>query len=330
VLALSWLPFAAAAHVVETDTHSLQALFAAVMFISFAHQPLTFPLVYASPWRLATHKRLFLWFPVAAVAVIGVATQVSMTLVVVVGGLWNAEHILMQRYGIVRMYGRKAGDDQGVLERWMLVVWFLIPLLWLAGTGELRHVLARISSVSVEASAAALLANMRVEALAALVLAGAVAMWLSARWLRHERHAPQQPNPGKWLYLGSTAGLFGLAMVDPIAAVVGFVGSHSVEYFVLVSRSVAAETRHAGALGNIARRRHGRLTFFAVYGLVATASFLALYRMAPATVLLLSILTIGAAHFFYDAMIWKLRKPEVATSLAVSPVTLAVAAPGPV
>ena len=27
----------------------------------------------------------------------------------------------MQRYGIVRIYGRKANDDQGALERWLLV-----------------------------------------------------------------------------------------------------------------------------------------------------------------------------------------------------------------
>ena len=34
------------------------------------------------------------------------------------------------------------------------------------------------------------------------------------------------------------------------------------------------------------------------------------------SVLLMAILTIGAVHFFYDAFIWKLRKAEVAASLA--------------
>ena len=54
---------------------SLTALFAGVMFISFVHQPLTIPLVYASPWRLATHKWLFLSFPMGAAVVITVATE---------------------------------------------------------------------------------------------------------------------------------------------------------------------------------------------------------------------------------------------------------------
>jgi hypothetical protein len=55
-------------------------------------------------------------------------------------------------------------------------------------------------------------------------------------------------------------------------------------------------------------------------------AFLALYRVSPASVLLLAVLIIGAVHFFYDAFIWKLRKPEVAASLAVGSVRAGPAA----
>lgn len=319
-LALSWVPFAFAAHLVEGGSESLRALFASVMFISFVHQPLTFPLVYGSPWRLATHKRLFLWFPLLAFAVIVLSTQVSLMLVAVVGGIWNAEHILMQRYGITRMYGRKAHDDQGPLERWMLVTWFLIPLLWTAARGELRHVLDRLASGSVDATAAGVLARMTTEAAVALAVVAVAASYLTARWFLRERRAAAAWNVGKWLYLVSTAGLFALAVVDPIAAVVGFVASHSIEYFALVNRSVAAERRHPGPLSRIVSQRHGRLAFFAAYGVAVTVVFLALYRAAPDSVLLVSVLTIGAVHFFYDAFIWKLRRPDVAASLAISTV----------
>jgi hypothetical protein len=324
-LALCWVPFALAGHLAEGGDRSLRGLFAGVMFISFVHQPLTFPLVYASPWRLATHKRLFLWFPIGAAVVIAVATQVSLTAVAVVGALWNSEHILMQRYGLARVYGRKAQDDQGVLERWMLVAWFLLPLLWVTATGRLQGVLDRLSSGSVDADAARLLSRMTGEAAVALGIVGLAAVYLTARWTRSEVRTRTGINPGKWLYLGSTAGLFVLAVVDPLAAVIGFVASHSVEYFALVGRSVGAETRHPGALGRVARRRHGRLFFFAGYGVLAILAFIALYRLSPASVLLLAVLTIGAVHFFYDAFIWKLRKPEVATSLAARPIHAAPA-----
>jgi hypothetical protein len=315
-LALSWVPFAGVAHFAEAGGRSLQVLFAWVMFISFVHQPLTLPLVYASPWRLAAHKRLFLWFPLFALAVIVVATQVSLTLVAVVGGIWNVEHILMQRYGITRMYGRKANDDHGPLERWMLIAWFLVPLLWITARGDLRPVLDRIASGSVDATAASLLARMAPEAAVTLAVAVAAAAGLTGRWLLREYRFGAGWDFGKTLYLVSTACLFGLAVVDPIAAVVGFVASHSIEYFVLVNRSVASERHQSGPLSSIVKLRGGRAAFFAAYGLIVTALFVLLYRVAPTSILLIAILTIGAVHFFYDAFIWKLRKPEVAASLA--------------
>jgi hypothetical protein len=293
----------------------MRPLYAGVMFISFVHQPLTFPLVYASPWRLATHRRLFLALPAVVVAVIIAASAISMTLVAIVGALWNVEHILMQRYGIARMYGRKAQDDQGGVERWMLVTWFLVPLLWIASTGQLRHVLDHLSSGSVDGDAARLLAKMAPEAGVALAASIGAAVWLTTRWVGGER----RPNVAKWLYLASTAALFAVAFVDPVAAVVGFVASHSVEYFVLVDRSVASESRHPGLLGRISSGPHGRLAFLAGYLAVTTAVFWWLYRLAPASVLWVGILSIGALHFSFDAFIWKLRRPLVAESLAVSP-----------
>ena len=137
---------------------------------------------------------------------------------------------------------------------------------------------------------------------------------------RSRRASPQsraaRPNPAKWTYLASTGVLFLVAVVDPLAGLIGFVGSHAIEYFVVVNRSVAGEASHPGALGAISRLHRGPAIFLAVYLASATGLFLVLYDLAPTRVLLLSILTIGALHFFYDSFIWKLRKPAVAASLA--------------
>jgi hypothetical protein len=111
-----------------------------------------------------------------------------------------------------------------------------------------------------------------------------------------------------------------VAVVDPVAGLIGFVGSHSLEYFVIVNRSVASEAQHAGTLGRVARLRHGRVSFFAVYLAAASGLFVVLYWWAPSRVLLVTVLTVGALHFFYDSFIWKLRKPAVAASLDATPV----------
>jgi hypothetical protein len=117
--------------------------------------------------------------------------------------------------------------------------------------------------------------------------------------------------------------MFTLAAWDPVAAVVGFVASHSIEYFVLIDRSISSEARHPGPLGHLVRRRQGRLIFFSCYMAAAAGAFVALYHLAPASLLLVAVLAIGAVHFFYDAFIWKLRKPEVAASLVGRPLKTA-------
>ena len=285
------------------------------MFLSFAHQPLTLPLVYGSPWRLSSHRRLFLVCPAVALVVVLVFSQVSLVTVAIVGALWNAEHTVMQRYGITRMYGRRTGDSQGGVEKLMYLGWLVVPLLWLTARDRLAAVVGRLSTGNIDEAALRMLARMSSEAALVLPVVALAVGLVTVRWLATE--ARSETNPGKWLYVASTAALLGMAFVDPIAAVVGLVGSHSIEYFVLVNRSVASESRHRGALGSVVRLRHGRLGFFAVYAAATTGLFLALYRLAQPRVMLVTVLTVGALHFFYDSFIWKLRRPEVAASLAV-------------
>jgi hypothetical protein len=285
------------------------------MFLSFTHQPLTIPFVYASPWRLATHRRLFLWSPLAVLSVVAVSSRLSLVLVALVGALWNAEHTLMQRYGLVRIYGRRAGDDQGLLEKCMLIAWFLIPLLWVTARGEIDGTASRFGAATVDSSAATILAHLSVQARAILPFALIATGCLTARWFAVERRSGRS-NPAKWTYLASTGALFLVAVVDPLAGLIGFVGSHAIEYFVVVNRSVVGEASHPGALGAISRLPRGPALFLTVYLASATGLFLVLYNLAPTRVFLVSALTIGALHFFYDSFIWKLRKPAVAASLA--------------
>src|SRR3954462_5812868 len=100
----------------------------ALSAFSFVHQPLTLPLVYGDAEQFAARRRLFVAAPFVLAAVIAVGLAVSFTIVAVVGGLWNLEHTLMQRYGFVRIYGRRTGEDDGRLERVLLLSWLLVAL----------------------------------------------------------------------------------------------------------------------------------------------------------------------------------------------------------
>lgn len=317
-LSLCWVPLALAGHFSEGHPRALGLLVACVMFLSFAHQPLTLPFVYASPWRMSSHRRLFLLSPAFVVVVVSVCATVSPTLVAVVGGLWNAEHTLMQRYGITRIYGRRVADNQAKTEKLIIFVWFTVPLLFLIARNDVMRTVNKFGVVTVAGSAVKILAGTSTEARFALPLVGVAACYLTARWLAGEVRCGRN-NPGKWLYVASTAALFAVATVDPIAGLVGFVGSHSIEYLVIVNRSIAGEARHAGLLGDVARRPGGRTWFFVVYFAAISIAFALLYYVAPGGVVLVVALSVGALHFLFDSFIWKLRKPEVSASLAGGP-----------
>lgn len=200
----------------------------------------------------------------------------------------------------------------------MFVGWLAAPLLVVASRGQLVPIVDRLDISYVDSTAVKILAQLPTEARYLLVPVAAATVFLTVRWLRTEFRTERTVNPGKHLYVASTATLFVAALFDPIAAVVGFVGSHSLEYFFIVDRSVSSESRQPGPLGNLVRLPHGRTIFWGSYALSVTALFLLLYRLASPRLLVVCVLVIGALHFFYDSFVWKLRKPEVAASLARS------------
>src|SRR5687767_9076468 len=107
-LALCWVPFAAAGWLFRNDPNSTAWLVSATLLISFAHQPLTLALVYGDKRNFDLRRRIFTWSPVVFAGAVLATEHINLTALAVVAGLWNAEHTLMQRYGIMRIHGRKA------------------------------------------------------------------------------------------------------------------------------------------------------------------------------------------------------------------------------
>ena len=71
---------------------------------------------------------------------------------------------------------------------------------------------------------------------------GRTYLFATAQYLDGVREA----NPAKWLYIGATMALFGLVPVSPIAALMGYVGAHALEYFVIVYQSLGRRYADAG------------------------------------------------------------------------------------
>jgi hypothetical protein len=110
-LALCWIPFAAIGWYWRNDVGRTGWFISVTLLISFAHQPLTIALVYGDKRNFDLRRRIFTWSPfVLAVAAL-VGHHISLTLLAIVAGVWNAEHTVMQRYGIARNADHDAGFD---------------------------------------------------------------------------------------------------------------------------------------------------------------------------------------------------------------------------
>jgi hypothetical protein len=324
-----WLPFAFAAHAMSHDVDALAVLLNTTFLISFLHQPLTLPLVYGDPGQYALRRKLYLWSPVVFVIAITLGLWVSFALVALVAGLWNAEHTLMQRFGVTRIYGRKVGQDSGTLERLLLISWLLLAVVWIGSDPATPGRVARLPLGDVNTASVDHLTTLR-PLVAALVLpvllASAVLM---VRWLAGEcdRARRGEANPAKWIYVGSTAALFAWMLVDPVSGFIAYVGAHAIEYFVIVNHSLGSRYADGsgGPLGATVRRTYGRTKFFAAYAAAIVLLIVTLDRTGNPNAYGFAVLFLGGLHVFYDGFIWKLRRPAVARGL-VQPIPANVSA----
>jgi hypothetical protein len=314
VVAFCWIPFVLAGRSLEADPDKLATLVVATFLLSFAHQPLTLALVYGDPDQFQARRSLFTWSPVVFLAAVLGGMTLSLAAVAIVAGLWNAEHTLMQRYGVTRIYGRKAGHDDGRLERALLLSFLGLALVWVAADSHTPTRIERIRLGAVNTQALHVLTGLRPVAMLLLVPAVATAIGLGVAWLRAEQAQGAAANRAKHVYMASTAALFAVILVDPIAGFLGYVGAHAVEYGVIVMHSLAARGTddRRGPLGLVVQRRGGRWWFLGGYIAMVLLLVAGLKHSGNRNAYEFAVLFLGGLHVFYDGFIWKLRRPKVA------------------
>ena len=321
-VASCWVPFAVVGLALASHPDRLGRLLAAALILSLAHQPLTLALVYGDPGQFELRRRLFSWSPIIFVAAIAVGLHVSLVVVAAVAGVWNAEHTLMQRYGLTRIYGRKAGQQDGRVEKAMLLSWLVFAAVWAAAQPSTEQRAQGLGLGATNERSIHLLASLRPVAGALLVPVGVVVVALVVRWAMDEARRWPQVNPAKYLYLLSTALLFALIVVHPIVGIAAYVGSHAIEYLVIVHQHLGrryGDTTDGGPLGSVVRSPMGRTGFVAAYLVGIVLVFTVLRANLPSSTYTTILLTAGGLHVFYDGLIWKLRRPTVAKGFALHP-----------
>jgi len=314
---LGWcfLPIAVVVHFTEPHLNTVQALVGVIFLVSFAHQPLTLGLVYGDPVQRAAHRRLYTWAPLCAAALIMLGLSISLSLVAVLAGLWNAEHTLMQRYGVLRIYGRKAGDDHGRLEKPMFIVWLVTAVAFIGAYVDLDDLVLKLGLDANNSRGVHALDHVHGLAVGLFWVGAVASVVLTVRWWRAER-AFGQASPAKHLYALGTLALVVAVMVDPIAGVAGYVAAHAIEYFAVVHRSL--RTRRDDAPVAVATATPWRrLAVYVLYFAFIATIVVTLGTLFDGTLYAYAILFFGALHILYDGFVWKLRRPNVAASLGI-------------
>ena len=313
-----WLPIAVAVHAAEPQLTTVHSIMGAIFLVSFAHQPLTLGLVYGDPAQRHAHRTLYRWAPWIALALILVGLNVSLSLVALMAGLWNAEHTLMQRYGVMRIYGRKAGDDHGRIEKPMLIVWLVAGIAYIGGYVDLQRMVHKLGFGGTNARSVKLLGDLSSVARVLFWVAAIVGVGLAVRWLRAERSLGRAASRPKHWYALGTAGLVIAVMVDPIAGVAGYVAAHAIEYFAVVHMSLRKRSDTAPVATATRTRGRRAAVYVGYFAAIAALVYLTRSRF-DGRLYAFAVLFFGALHILYDGFVWKLRRPAVAASLGITP-----------
>ncbi|MCU1398031.1 MAG: hypothetical protein JWN62_1140 [Acidimicrobiales bacterium] len=321
VLGWCWLPIALVMHSFESSLTRTQALMGIIFLVSFAHQPLTLGLVYGDRDQRQAHRRFYTWTPFAAIALIAIGLNVSLTLVALMAGLWNAEHTLMQRYGVLRIYGRKAGDDHGKLEKPMLITWLVTALLFLGAYVDLPALTHKLGTDGTNKRSVDLLHSLSTVATPLFWVGAIASVVMAVRWVRAEgNRPPSMARRAKRIYAAGTLGLLIMVMVDPLAGVAGYVAAHAIEYFGIVHSSLRrrAATGDVSVVARVTSTPRRRTGVYVAYFAATAAVIVATLSLGDGRTYGYAILFFGALHILYDGFVWKLRKPAVAASLGIT------------
>lgn len=265
----------------------------------------------------------------------GVRPSVLLAAAAVVAGIWNIWHVLMQKYGILRLYSAKSGNDDkvpGWVDRLLIFGWIPFAVVYLGTTyrdvvetnfrrGErfLPPLLDAVEAISVV-----------LLPLSILLVATAAALWIRAELRANRlRNAPRLWMAGGTMLLASC-----FLFMDPLEVYLSFAFSHAIEYFVFVwafqRRRYHRPLAHAPALQRVLR--HPWLAYGGfIFGLGIAFVLLkyygrhinpmprseqpAVFGVRTSTWIMYWTTFQSMVHFYYDGFMWKMRSGAVRANI---------------
>ena len=242
----SWLLALVPVALIGGPPEAWWGVFLAVLAVNFGHRVLTLPYVYLDRQVFASQPMKFVVVPglLATLCVAGPFIETSGPLgkgafaaCAGVAAAWNIWHVLMQKYGILRMYAAKSEVPvEARAPAWhdRLLVFAWLPLLPFLLAPHVRGPVERFFRSGRGYMPAALDA-LEAARPVALPLGAAVVVVAVALWVRGEWRACRLSNPAR---LGMAAGTTALnacfLWLDPVMVYLAWGTTHAIEYTTFV------------------------------------------------------------------------------------------------
>lgn len=278
-----------------------------VLMFTSVHRHYTFALVYGEKEEFEKRKALYVLLPIMAVLVTFVSLYLdSFPILVALSVLWVLYHSVSQKYGITRIYSRKAGYGEAWIEKGVIFSWFVY--LFFALMEKEKGTLHQYPVGEVILSLVG-------DYLGYLTLISyfllAVAVFFTLLFAYQEFKNRHQLSTAKVLYVFSTLLLYFIFFHSLVVGFIVFGFSHALEYIAFVNIFVKSKYKKkpdsSSPLAMASKKQWLYSALFSVGILVLSLLGMKLNENA----FLIYIVGSSFLHFIYDGLIWKVRRPEV-------------------
>jgi hypothetical protein len=286
----------------------------AVIMVNDLHRHYTFVLVYGEPEEFEKRKALYIGLPiVAALVSFAFVYSKSFPVLLTISVLWTMYHSVGQKYGITRIYARKAGYGEAWIEKGLIFSWFSYIVFAIAEK-EAATLSQFEAGRVVLTSLGDLLRYMTVLSYPIL----AVALVFTALFVRQEYLNRDRMSVAKMLYVTSILLLYSVFFRSLVIGYVVFGFSHALEYIALVNIFVKTKYAQRPEVKSLLARASRRLWLSSsVFG-VGVVGLCVAAQLWNAEALAIYIVGSSFLHFIYDGLIWKVRRPEVGAPLGIA------------
>ena len=278
-----------------------------VLLFSYVHRHLTFALVYGEKEEFNKRKEFYIVLPLIAALVTFISVYLgAFKILLTISVIWTLYHSISQKYGITRIYSRKAGYGEAWLDKWIIYSWF-VYLFFALGDKE-KDTLLQYEVGQVALGIVGDHLNI-LSSISYLFLV--VATVITIIYAYNEIKNFNKISIAKNLYVLSILLLYSVFYYSLIAGYIVFAFSHAIEYIAFVNIFVKSRYKKKKDSNSLlAKASKKQWLYSALFS--AVVAVLSLIGMKYGeNALLIYVTGTSFLHFIYDGLIWKVRKPEV-------------------